>query len=294
MNMEILYALCDIDERFIEEAAPQKKRKARKVWAGIAACLCITVLVSAFFIYTRQHKNTPSVFFTDDQPLDSIQMIEYNSTYFEVISSKSILRKYGLPGVIGEDMAGEHIAYLKGSDYYTVSASPTDIELLTYSQAPCEAVKIIRKGDTYSAAVFCNYISENGDVRMEISELYRLYGINNASDIASISKAAVGKEKYSVSVFDSAAIQEFYDITASLKGYNNSEYQNAVFGGKSEEEQQDLAVSMADKMSYLYIQTKHGIIFRIDIYPEHGWMYSSLTSYRMSDALLEWYSENLN
>ncbi len=293
MNMEILYALCDIDDSFIEEAAPHKKKKTWKIWAGIAACLCITTLLSALFIHTGLYKNISDKYFTDNHHLDAIQMIEYNDAYFEVIESKALLHKVGLPDTITDDMAGEHIAYLKGQDYYTVSESPTDIELFTYSPILCDAVKIIRKGDTYSAAVFCNYISSDGDVRMDISELYRLYGIYDASDIASISKAETGREGYSSRVIAPAAIREFYDITTSFEAYSNSEYQAAVFGGKSEEEQHELSINMADKMCYLHILTKQGLKFRINIYPEHGWMYSALTSYRMSDAMFDWYAKNI-
>ena len=222
-------------------------------------------------------------------------MIEYNNAYYEVVDSRSIRLQNGICEDITEDTAGEHIAYLQGSDIFTESMTPTDIELYSYSPYPCDAVMVIKEKDKYSVAVFCNYISvtADGNVNMKVSELYRLYGIYSASDIIAISEAAVGKESWSNRVTDRAVINAFYDITLSLESYNNSGYQYALFNGKSEEEQQEISICMADSMRYLYIHTSGGLKLTLHLYPEHGWLYASLTSYKMSDEALEWYSENL-
>ena len=127
------------------------KRKWVK-WGVVAACLCLAVTIA---IPVLHHKGGPD---TQD-PAQNIAALEYNGKFYEAVKLPEVLEKYGLPPEITADMAGEHISYLKsdGGIGYKSTVSQTDIELYRYAPAVCDGVYVLRDGDTWYAALFCNF-----------------------------------------------------------------------------------------------------------------------------------------
>ena len=121
-------------------------------WGVVAACLCLAVTIA---IPVLHHKGGPD---TQD-PVQNIAALEYNGKFYEAVKLPEVLEKYGLPPEITADMAGEHISYLKsdGGIGYKSTVSQTDIELYRYAPAVCDGVYVLRDGDTWYAALFCNF-----------------------------------------------------------------------------------------------------------------------------------------
>lgn len=160
-----------------------------------------------------------------------------------------MLEKYGLPPEITADMAGEHISYLKsdGGIGYKSTVSQTDIELYRYAPAVCDGVYVLRDGDTWYAALFCNFYQFDSNTNCSFTELYRVYGIESADDIASITEMKWNNEQEVGSpVTNRQEITEFYHMTITLVSYGNDDFQTEVFDGIPEENQQEAHTAFAD------------------------------------------------
>ena len=144
------------------------KRKWVK-WGVVAACLCLAVTIA---IPVLHHKGGPD---TQD-PVQNIAALEYNGKFYEAVKLPEVLEKYGLPPEITADMAGEHISYLKsdGGIGYKSTVSQTDIELYRYAPAVCDGVYVLRDGDTWYAALFCNFYQFDSNTNCSFTELYRV------------------------------------------------------------------------------------------------------------------------
>ena len=123
-------------------------------------------------------------------PVHAIAALEYNGKFYETVDIPEVLEKYGLPSKITADMAGEHFEYLKsdGGAGYECTASQTDIELYQYAPSACDGVYVLRDGDAWYAALFCNFYQFDSNTSDELTELYRVYGIDSADDIQSITE----------------------------------------------------------------------------------------------------------
>ena len=133
------------------------------------------------------------LFVSPDQKniVDAVVLVEYDDSYLEIIEDANTIKKFGLPSGITDDVIGGHIVYLQKSvpeaEYsnYVVADETTDMELLEYKPAPYKAVRIVRDGDRYCYAWFCNYLVEN-DESLPIQTVFDVYGIDEAADIVSI------------------------------------------------------------------------------------------------------------
>ena len=104
--------------------------------------------------------------------------------------TSEVLEKYGLPPEITADMAGEHISYLKsdGGIGYKSTVNQTDIELYLGMHLLFVMAYMFCDGDTWYAALFCNFYQFDSNTNCSFTELYRVYGIESADDIASITE----------------------------------------------------------------------------------------------------------
>ena len=188
-------------------------------WGVVAACLCLAVTIAIPMLH---HKGGPD---TQD-PVQNIAALEYNGKFYEAVKLPEVLEKYGLPPEITADMAGEHISYLKsdGGIGYKSTVSQTDIELYRYAPAVCDGVYVLRDGDTWYAALFCNFYQFDSNTNCSFTELYRVYGIESADDIASITEMKWNNEQEVGSpVTNRQEITEFYRMTITLVSYGNDD-----------------------------------------------------------------------
>lgn len=267
------------------------KRKWVK-WGVVAACLCLAVTIA---IPVLHHKGGPD---TQD-PVQNIAALEYNGKFYEAVKLPEVLEKYGLPPEITADMAGEHISYLKsdGGIGYKSTVSQTDIELYRYAPAVCDGVYVLRDGDTWYAALFCNFYQFDSNTNCSFTELYRVYGIESADDIASITEMKWNNEQEVGSpVTNRQEITEFYHMTITLVSYGNDDFQTEVFDGIPEENQQEAHTAFADDRRNLRIETASGLRFFISFYPNYDWIEGggTMSYFKIDKQMHGWIERNLN
>lgn len=286
----------NIAPKYIEEAVQYtetaKKMPKRHPWVALAACFA---LVLAIGIPLMKDWSTSQ---NDKTIVDSVMLIEYENAYLEIIEDPIRSKRFGLDREITEDVVGNHIAYLQKStpeaerSNYIAADGETDIELLVYSPAPYQGVRIFRDGDKYYYALFCNYLLKTSE-SLPIQEAFAVYGIHEASDILRIlpvdcdnSWEATGSE-----VTDSAAIAAFFHEISKLSASCFDDYHRSVFADEDDVES-DLYAQVADNRKDIVIETKDGLRFAIQYYPSYGWISVSATMsyYQMSPDISAWFS----
>ena len=292
---EMLDAIENLNPAYIEAAAekPKAKKAGWLKWGAIAACLCIAVSIA---IPALVHKGGPE----SQDPAQDIAALEYNGKHYEAVDIPEVLEKYGLPSKITADMAGEHISYLKsdGGVGYECTASQTGIELYQYAPSVCDGVYVLRDGDDWYAALFCNFYQFDSNTSIELTELYRVYGIESADDIASISEIDwLTNKEVGTPVTDRQEIAEFYDMTIALWSYGNDDFQKEMFGGYTDEESQIKAhIAFADDYRCICIETVDGLRFFIGIHPSFDWIDGggTMSYFKIDDQMHAWIDRNLS
>ena len=288
-------AMSYIDDDLVSGAitCARKKKSGWLRWGAMAACLCLVVSIA---IPVLHHKGGPD---THD-PVQAIAALEYNGKFYEAVDIPEVLEKYGLPSKITADMAGEHMSYLKsdGGAGYECTASKTNMELYQYAPSVCDGVYVLRDGDTWYAALFCNFYRFDSNTSVELTELYRVYGIESADDIASISETSNSNSKeIGKPVTDRQEITEFYDITVALWSYGSDDFQKEMFGGYPDEEtQMKTHKAYADDRRNLRIETTEGLRFFISFHPSFDWIEGggTMSYFKIDEQMHAWIDRNLN
>ena len=294
MNRNDLFRnIGEIDDDILErsEGAPGSGRKTIWLkWAAIAACLCLVVGIAIPVLHFKGG--------TD--PVKDIAALEFNGKFYEAVDLPEVLEKYGMPPKITADMAGQHLAYLKsdGGSGYKCTPVETDMELYQYAPAICDGVMLLRDGDHWFAALFCNFYQFDSNTSVELTELYRVYGIESAADIASITEMGKGsREEIGTPVTETAEISAFYDMTTALWSYGNEDFQKEMFGGYTDEDAQLAAYSaFADDRRNVRIETADGLRFFIAFYPSYDWIYGggTMSYFKIDKQMHAWIDRNLN
>lgn len=237
----------------------------------------------------------------EDEALAAAPLFEFNGCLYEAADDPETLTRFGLPAQITADMAGEHIAWLRsaeGSGYEpAVSQEDASAELLAYAPAPSRGVYVLRDGDRYLAAVFCNFnLTRLGDsnASVELSELFRVYGVEGAEDIALVCETDRNRnEAVGTPVTAPGEIAFLYEELTVRDSWGNDDFQTLTFGGTPEEEQPAAHAAFADDMRMLRIETADGLRFYLEYYPSYGWLYGqgTLSWYRAEGRLAAWLNE---
>ena len=293
-NEKILDAIGGINGKAVQDAKASKHSKSKRWvrWCAAAACLC---LAAGIAIPVLRHKGG-----SDHQdPLQAIAAFAFNGKLYEAVEAPEILEKYGLPAEITEDMAGDHVSYLRsdGGDGYECTPMETDIELYRYSPAASDGVYVLRDGETWYAALFCNFYQFDSNTNRSLTELYRVYGIESADDITSITEMDNNnKNEIGTPVVGRQEISEFYNMTIALGSYGNDDFQAEVFDGIPEEDQPDAHSAFADDQRNLRIETKEGLRFFIAFYPSYGWIEGggTMSYFKIDTQMHDWIVRNLD
>ena len=109
-NENILDAIGGINENAVQDAKAYKRPKSKRWfrWGAMAACLCLVIGIAIPILH---HKGKGGIDHQD--PLQDTAAFELNGKFYEVVETPEVLEKYGLPSKITEDVAGDHVAYLK-------------------------------------------------------------------------------------------------------------------------------------------------------------------------------------
>lgn len=290
--------LGDLDEDLVLEAgsagsaaAPTPRRGWVK-WCAAAACLALAVAAAAPLLRATQ----------DKLPTQIGQVILFDGAMYEVCQDRQILGRLGIDRDITRADAGEAVAYLKkrtpdARAQYVEAEGPTDIVLYAYDQAPCGAVYVIGDRGRYDAAVFCNFLLSDDDAA-PLERLYQLYGVERASDIASLSLVDDSFEKNVVGprVADSGAVARFYRATLALRGYDQSTYHDLNYGQRHFQTEEELLEAYKQTESHrltLMVETAAGLRFCLKYDPIDAWLSSdqTLSYYKATQDLSDWFTE---
>ncbi len=273
-----------VNPAFVEEAdrCPAPPKRGRAGWTALAACL-VLLAVSAPFI--RNLVLAPKGQWLDS-PSDPLQIFEYGGAYYELVDDPALLERYGLPHAPTADAVGRSLG--------TATAAGGTDELIFYQYLPWADIRTdpdthnrpqraayaVQQGDDYAFALFCNFIPLDSNAHTEAAELLAVYGIDSAVDIAYI---LVGKEK----ITDPDVIAAAYNALTGGLAMGNDDFQKLVFSGKSEEEQQRLATTLADSMVPVRIAAKTGpVTGTLHYYPSHHLVSWALSYYRLNAPLV--------
>ena len=292
-NENILDAIGGINEKAVQDAKAYKRPKSKRWfrWGAMAACLCLVVGIAIPILY---HKGG----IDHQDPLQDTAAFELNGKFYEVVETPEVLEKYGLPSKITEDVAGDHVAYLKsdGDDSYECTPIETDMELYQYNPAAFDGVYVLRNGETWCAALFCNFYQFDSNTNCSLTELYRVYGIESADDIKSITEMDNNNENETgTPVVERQEITEFYNMTIALGSYGNDDFQAEVFGNIPEEKQQEAHSAFAENQRNLRIEAKDGLRFFIAFYPSYNWIYGggTMSYFKIDNQMRNWIERNL-
>lgn len=292
-NENILDAIGGINENAVQDAKAYKRPKSKRWfrWGAMAACLCLVVGVAIPILH---HKGG----IDHQDPLQDTAAFELNGKFYEVVETPEVLEKYGLPSKITEDVAGDHVAYLKsdGDDSYECTPIETDMELYQYNPAASDGVYVLRNGETWCAALFCNFYQFDSNTNCSLTELYRVYGIESADDIKSITEMDNNNENETgTPVVERQEITEFYNMTIALGSYGNDDFQAEVFGNIPEEKQQEAHSAFAENQRNLRVETKDGLHFFIAFYPSYNWIYGggTMSYFKIDNQMRNWIERNV-
>lgn len=296
----------NINPKYIDEATEYTgvvKTTPKKVWykwVAIAACFALVLAIGFPF--------AKDLFISPDQKdtVDAVALIEYDDSYLEVIEDAKRIKKFGLPSEITKDIIGNHIVFLqkvipetKYSDY-VVSDTMTNIELFEYKPAPYKAVRILKDGNNYYYAIFCNYLVKSNE-SLPVQTAFDVFGIDEPIDIISITPVKVDNtwKANGKAITDSAIISEFYTEISKLTAYSFDEYHEMTFAEKlkkyEDEGNGDIGseayTQVADDLREIMIETKEGLRFTIHYYPSYGWIniVQTMSYYQMSPEISEWF-----
>ena len=293
-NEDILDAIGGINEKAVQDAKAYKRPKSKRWfrWGAAVACLCLVVGIAIPILH---HKGGSD----HQESVQPIALFEFNGKLYEAVEIPEVLEKYGLPSKITEDMAGDHVAYLKsdGGDGYECTPVETNIELYQYNPAAFDGVYVLRDGKTWCAALFCNFYQFDSNTNCSLSELYHVYGIESADDIKSITEMDnKNKNEIRTPVVERQEITEFYNMTIALGSYGNDDFQAEVFGGIPEEKQPEAHNAFADDRRNLRVETKDGLRFFIAFYPSYDWIYGggTMSYFKIDNQMRSWIERNFS
>ena len=295
MNSSTLFlAIGGVEEELLrrsDRTAPKRSRLLRLGILAASLCLVVTLTVPAVRDFLKAKGG---------EPTDPIAALEYGGKFYEAEDDPAVLEKYGLPREITADMAGQHLTYLEGDrDHgYRCTAYQTDKALYLYAPAPGDAVYVLRDGEVYMAAIFCNFYQFDSNTSCELTELFRVYRIADPEDIVSITEVDWHREKViGPPLTARQEIGAFYDQSVSLWSYGNDDFQRLMFGGfSSEEALQEAYTAFAEDSRVLRVVTADGLRFYLDFHPAHRWLYGggTMSYFRIDESLLDWFTRNFN
>lgn len=287
MKKEKLYEVIgDIREDYINDAhkTAKKSHPGWLKWCAMAACLCLVV---GFTFLSLSPKGGPG----QSDPLRPLNVIEYNGAYYESIdmTDTKILDTFNLPYEITADMIG--ISLGAGFDH---DGNPTEQTLYQYlpyadivtitteleQERAQRAVYIVEDDGAYSFALFCNFVGFDSNTHTEASEMFVVYGVDEAADIASITidgETITEKDK----------INAFFDGLYHSTAIGDNDFENMFFKGKNEDELLLLNAELAESVVDIKITTTEGVVINnISYYPTINYVYWALNYYGLTLELI--------
>lgn len=258
MNAEgLMRAIGGISDRHIEEFAVVKPVSSTKItWlkiVSIAACFAIIVGIANIAL---NFIDRPTI---DEAP--EVQACIVGDEYYELIKDEKYIESRGLPQEITANMLGDYIGSCRLESDGRVGKA---YDYLGYSG---DSVLILELENQYFYLFFCNPM--NIDVVISMPDLLDRYGLKD--NITSIS---IDGKLLAVN------LESILDELTKANALTGNEFDDAVFKGKTEEEQQTIRKNM--KPVEIVISGNSADVLVIDYYPSLGYAYCANTYYEIT------------
>lgn len=258
MNTEgLMRAIGGISDRHIEEFAVVKPVSSTKsTWlkiVSIAACFAIIVGIANIAL---NFIDRPII---DEAP--EVQACIVGDEYYELIKDEKYIESRGLPQEITANMLGDYIGSCRLESDGRVGKA---YDYLGYSG---DSVLILELENQYFYLFFCNPM--NIDVVISMPDLLDRYGLkDNITSISIDGKLLV------------VNLESILDELTKANALTGNEFDDAVFKGKTEEEQQTIRKNM--KPVEIVISGNSADVLVIDYYPSLGYAYCANTYYEIT------------
>ncbi len=258
MNSEgLMRAIGGISDRHIEEFAVVKPVSSTKsTWlkiVSIAACFAIIVGIANIAL---NFIDRPTI---DEAP--EVQACIVGDEYYELIKDEKYIESRGLPQEITANMLGDYIGSCRLESDGRVGKA---YDYLGYSG---DSVLILELENQYFYLFFCNPM--NIDVVISMPDLLDRYGLkDNITSISIDGKLLV------------VNLESILDELTKANALTGNEFDDAVFKGKTEEEQQTIRKNM--KPVEIVISGNSADVLVIDYYPSLGYAYCANTYYEIT------------
>lgn len=258
MNAEgLMRAIGGISDRHIEEFAVVKPVSSTKItWlkiVSIAACFAIIVGIANIAL---NFIDRPTI---DEAP--EVQACIVGDEYYELIKDEKYIESRGLPQEITANMLGDYIGSCRLESDGRVGKA---YDYLGYSG---DSVLILELENQYFYLFFCNPM--NIDVVISMPDLLDRYGLKD--NITSIS---IDGKLLAVN------LESILDELTKANALTGNEFDDAVFKGKTEEEQLTIRKNM--KPVEIVISGNSADVLVIDYYPSLGYAYCANTYYEIT------------
>ena len=202
---------------------PQKSRWQR--WLPAAACLALLLVVGLSQLSAIWgSRGSPG----QSDPLRPEGAIEWNGAYYRIVglADTQTLSEYNLPQKITADMVGENLgrgfddAGAQSAEVFYQYAPYADISAGEQQRAQ-RAVYLVSQDAGYAFALFCGFVHFDTNTYQEAGELFAVYGVDGAEDLAA---ATVGEE----GVSDPDEIAALFSSIESAAAFGHDDYEEAV------------------------------------------------------------------
>lgn len=265
MNAEMLMnAIGGISDRHIEKYAVIKTvglaKSTLKKLTIVAACFLLVIGISNLVKSSVQHSDIDTV--------PDIDVCIVGDNYYEIVSDKNIISSRKLPSTITNDMIGDYIGECM------LEESGKAAKTYEYLGLKGDSILIVELESRYYYLFFCNPC--DSDTAMSMQKLLCKYGLTD--NITSIS---INGKTLSPTSAIAKALSEATAVTGN-------DFNDLVFGGKNEEEQQAIDKKLAKEHVTIVVRGNMSDTLVIDYYPSIGYGFSANTYYKFSNELINY------
>lgn len=284
MKKENLYdAIQNIDDTFITEAASVPvqpcRRKPTNLWlkvASIAACFMAVVLLTSTLlrnnnVYYDPGKDNPinespisepppdDNVGHDDPTLEEQIFVNFDNISYWVIGRNYMDRSNAknLPAQITDDLIGEYLG--EGIIAWREHEPEIKVPVYACTVSNGQYLRIVYYNGQYLYMQHANFID---DTILTPRKLAEMLVINDSSEIAKITVKKLN-EREAKEIEDSSKIKEFWDAFMSAECIDIDEYEDRIYGDKSEEERQMLGEKMASNGYIITMYFQNGIQYEM-------------------------------
>ena len=194
----------------------------------------------------------------DKTEVPDTETLVWNGRIYVLVEISERLALSGMDAACAGEVVGTGVRERDGSKVVLRAYQPKQGN-------PCEALLAVQVADGWRYAVFCNYVTNSiaaPTAAHEPSHLLGLYGVTGPEDIASLK--CNGRETGHKEAFTAALMSASY--------YSEELYQSKIYGGLTEQEQQQKSQSLAESHIQLRLETTSGVVFWMGYQPETGFV----------------------